>query len=1133
MSWKIWHKDGSALRDANGKEIEAHSLEYDGEWMGACAVTTTIRNEAPVEFEPGDWLEYRGERFELNYDPGKTKQARKDSYGEAFVYEQVKWNSLADELARAELLDVVLGKDNKLHYTALPSFSFYVETIDDLLDRLQANMDEQTGEGRWKIYSRNWARSEQRGGEKARWEEIYGGDADAEDTGVEDNRIDSTAISVDNQTVWEGLGLVNSQFDINFIVRNREVFVGTVGLPTRNVFRYGKGQGLYEIEQTADAEQKIVTRMRAYGSSKNLPTRYYATLNMEVWTEASRMFELAYPGGKRIEFVTELKAANISAYFRTPKEGSSGAYIVRMKAGGTEVSGTVKRSTDSETAELCMAEADTADGQTEATVDAFKAAVESGERVYFTGGVTKANFPDNRKDYATENLPDNMSCDRLMLPGFPNESLADWWKRQTEETKKRLNPTGMELTFSEDKERPWVEETAASKAVGVRQGSVYFDTEDTKNKIDEIYPTLEEMSIGGVRVDVVAKGSAVEDNGVFRDGQTVPNCAVELAKELDIDINELKGSDFAIVMKDGMCAGRTFKVGGSVKKDGRWTLTLQREEDGGVYYPNRDFQINAGDHYVLTGIDMPVKYVEAAAEKLLQYAIAWLGENSKTRYTYTPKVDEIFMARQHDAAMADTTGTLKSLHDTLKEGDVMQFADEDLGIEGMMTIDRLAIREEEGRIATYEITLRDDKEVGTLQRMQEQISSIASGMGGGATAAQMKEIVASEGARHFLSKTHADTAQGEIDFQGGLTARKEARLEDGAQFGESFASGLTGMGGRIDGRGIGELEALRLRRWLEVPELRYNRVEVMVGNQWRAPGGGIVEKVETDKDGEGNELASGTVWLKLEDGEIGKIAADDICMGVWHEGTNVEDNEIADEDDGRGNFKFAGFMTAYWRIEEVMSVDGGTNNAFRYVLRGRTEAFPEPKHPRAMMHFVSYGNFTDEERRQSRYSTLRYERYLKDVKDWEFGAENVAAQFGDLGNLKLWGLDMRGYSAYLNNIYMTGTIQQLEVIPLRMEIENDMDGFLDWGESCTLTCRVMKGWEDRTATVTDWTIMRETGDSASDTAWGMKDKVKGFAGVITLTLGEEENDMGMGQSALFRVVAKTGDGKRTVGEVRV
>lgn len=373
----------------------------------------------------------------------------------------------------------------------------------------------------------------------------------------------------------------------------------------------------------------------------------------------------------------------------------------------------------------------------------------------------------------------------------------------------------------------------------------------------------------------------------------------------------------------------------------------------------------------------------------------------------------------------------------------------------------------------------------------------------------------------YLSRLNPDSAHGQISFL------------DGVQFGESFASGLSGMGGRIDGRGVGELEALSLRRWLEVPELRYNRVEVQVGNMWRAPGGGVIERVEPDVDSEGAELASGTVWLKLEEGEIGKVAADDICMGVWHEGTNIEDNEIADADDGRGNFKFAGFMTAYWRIEEVQSADGGTNNVFRYVLRGRTEAFPEPKHPRAMMHFVCYGNFTDEERRQSRYSTLRYERYLKGVKDWEFGAENVGAQFGDLQNLSLWGLDMRGYSAFLNNIYMSGTIQQLEAVPLRMEIENDMDGFLDWGESCTLTCRVMKGWEDRTAAVEDWTITRETGDGASDTAWGLKEKARNFKGVIRLTLGEEENDMGTGQSALFRMVARMGDGKTTVGEVRI
>ena len=73
MEWKLYNKDGTPLRDTNGKEISVHSLTYDGEWMGECSVSVSIENEAPVDFSIGDYLIYRNERFELNYDPGKIK----------------------------------------------------------------------------------------------------------------------------------------------------------------------------------------------------------------------------------------------------------------------------------------------------------------------------------------------------------------------------------------------------------------------------------------------------------------------------------------------------------------------------------------------------------------------------------------------------------------------------------------------------------------------------------------------------------------------------------------------------------------------------------------------------------------------------------------------------------------------------------------------------------------------------------------------------------------------------------------------------------------------------------------------------------------------------------------------------
>lgn len=790
MDCKIYHKDGSVLTDVNGKAIDIHSLEYNGEWMGECAVSTRIENEAPIVFSSGDWLLYRDERFELNYDPGKLKQGRKDVLGDAFVYESVKWNALSDELARSEFLDVVYGDDNQQHYTALPDFTFYIDTLDDLLDRLQANMDEQTGVGLWKFYSRSWSRSRQRGCDAKRWEDVYG--EKVENAGnVVSTVINSASISVQSQSVWDGLSLVNSQFDVNFIVRNREVFIDTFGIITDNIFQYGKGKGLYEIEQQAQSDQKIVNRLRAYGSSKNLPTRYYATLNTEVWTRGSGLWR-GWHGGvlNNISFDTELSADSISAYFKNPYSGG-GAYGATIRVDNYTATAEITKGTNGNC--KVYVNVDFAGGAT--PLSAIAEAVDAGQRVYFVSGVNKANFPDNRKDYATKNLPDNMACDRLMLPGFPNKSLQEWWNAQDTATKKGLNPTGALLRFSDNLYRPWVE-TADAEDDGVRGGSVFFDTEDTKNKIEEIYPTLEGMVINGVRVDEIWVGTSIEDNGIFKEGVTVPGFTITLRKELDIDLNGLKDDDFSAVMKDGMCSGRTFKVSGCVKKDGCWVLTLNRTEDGtNQYFPNRDFQIRKGDHFVLTGIEMPDAYIEAASEKLLMYAIKWLLANSKTRYTYQPKVDELFMARQHDAAMADSTGATKSLHDILKEGDLMQFEDADLGIGGMIAISHLTIREEDGKIPTYEITLSDKKDVGSLEKMQEQIDAIATG-GGGLSSGHVKTLVKSEGEKWFLSKTKEDTAHAAIAFEKGLTTGAYKRGASGAAINADGAAEVKSMAAR-------------------------------------------------------------------------------------------------------------------------------------------------------------------------------------------------------------------------------------------------------------------------------------------------------------------------------------------------
>ena len=240
----------------------------------------------------------------------------------------------------------------------------------------------------------------------------------------------------------------------------------------------------------------------------------------------------------------------------------------------------------------------------------------------------------------------------------------------------------------------------------------------------------------------------------------------------------------------------------------------------------------------------------------------------------------------------------------------------------------------------------------------------------------------------------------------------------GAVFGkDGFASGMTGFGARIDEKGNGEMRGLRLWEWLEVPELRFNRVEVYAGIKWRTPGVGIIESVEIDTDSEGKLLSTGTVHLKLEAGEMGAVAVDDISMGIIHfdDGTL---NATEDSDDSKGNFRFAGFGTAYFRITGVSGQDNGT---FRYSLRPGTTL-----HPQKYMHFSCYGNFTNPDRQTSVYETRTYSRMLRNQNTWEMSAANIAMQSGDLSNLNVHGLDMTGYSMYLNSVYFTGTVRQMK-----------------------------------------------------------------------------------------------------------
>lgn len=80
------------------------------------------------------------------------------------------------------------------------------------------------------------------------------------------------------------------------------------------------------------------------------------------------------------------------------------------------------------------------------------------------------------------------------------------------------------------------------------------------------------------------------------------------------------------------------------------------------------------------------------------------------------------------------------------------------------------------------------------------------------------------------------------------------------------------------------------------------------------------------------------------------------------------------------------------------------------------------------MKFAVYGNFLDETRQSSAYSTRDYKRFLKDVSTWAIDWTNIASQFGKIEGLTIPGAPddgvLHGDGAYLTNVYMTGAMIQ-------------------------------------------------------------------------------------------------------------
>lgn len=314
---------------------------------------------------------------------------------------------------------------------------------------------------------------------------------------------------------------------------------------------------------------------------------------------------------------------------------------------------------------------------------------------------------------------------------------------------------------------------------------------------------------------------------------------------------------------------------------------------------------------------------------------------------------------------------------------------------------------------------------GTWHNIQPSALGIGGGEGGGVVdTSVVKALIKSEGSKLFISKLYDDVSSGIITFNGGLRSNKMTYLNQGVQMGTFITGMIGGTGAQIDKDGRGEMTSLILREFLEVPELRFNKIDVVSGELWNSIAFGTIEDVD---------LVNQIVTLKLEEGEYSGIHVNDICRGIFHNFDGVNNTETGTDDCGFD--KVQGFSTAYFTPIEVLDARG---KQFRYSLKQGTT-----QHPCKAMKFAVYGNFTDETRRSSAYATRTYKRYLKGVNTWALNYTNIASQFGNLNGLTIPGApnngQLQGDGAYLTNVYMTGSI--IEFTPEQLDQLHGQDAY--------------------------------------------------------------------------------------------
>lgn len=327
-----------------------------------------------------------------------------------------------------------------------------------------------------------------------------------------------------------------------------------------------------------------------------------------------------------------------------------------------------------------------------------------------------------------------------------------------------------------------------------------------------------------------------------------------------------------------------------------------------------------------------------------------------------------------------------------------------------------------------------------------------------------KDIVAileNLGGDKFLRKDKDDTANGHVTLAGGATVKNGLQTDNINNSDEIKTKDLTVTG---------------TARFFE---LELARIKASGGAHLSTPADGFtIDLVEEIEDTNRIRL----YWLSEKDNNaqlnMWKPLDQAICMN-FNQATVGETHNAA-------NKYYWALVTDVSGAESVERTVDGVTSRYNWIELS-TETVDGTLNPETGDEIAQLGyRGTDDVARQSAIYESAYSSL-----DTELTPPFIAFYRG----INDFSLSRHRYTFFdaTSGILKGVTIQQLEDVGLRMEIDSTVGIVLDFGETTTLTCTVVDAlWNDKTGDVDHWYIERDTGDTTNDTAWLDTEKVKNF-----------------------------------------